>query len=127
MNSAARAGASGPPQVPGLHEPHRDEQCAFGLTGLMHRDDVRVIDRGRRPRLGDEPPPEPRVRRQPRRQDFQCHEPAQPLVAGPEHHRHTARADLRLQPVPRHQRARPEPGQPREILAQCPSPPAHCH
>ena len=106
MNSAARSGGSGallvqyPPQVTARHEPHRDEQRAVGLAGLVDRDDVRVIDRGRRPGLGDEPAPERRVRRQRRREDLQRHQPAQPLVAGPEHHRHPARADLGLQPVP---------------------------
>ncbi|MGH3223378.1 MAG: hypothetical protein ACRDPY_32620 [Streptosporangiaceae bacterium] len=48
---------------------------------------------------------------------------AEPLVASPEDHRHPACADLRLQPVPRHQRARPQARKlRREILAQHPTP-----
>ena len=57
-----------------------------------------------------------------RRQDLQRHQPTQPLIASPEHHRHPARPDLRFQPVPRQQRACPKPGRLlREILAQHPS------
>jgi hypothetical protein len=107
MNSTAQSGGSGPlpvqhpPQVPALHEPHRDEQRAFGLAGLVDRDDVRVIDRRRRPGLGDEPAPERRVCGQCRGEDLQGHQPAQPLVAGTEHQPHPAHPDLGLQPVPR--------------------------
>ena len=56
-------------------------------------------------------------------EDLQRGQSAQPLVAGAEDHREPARPDLGLQPVPGQQRARPEPGQRREILAQHPSPP----
>ncbi len=108
-----------PSQVTARHEPHRDVQHPARLAGVVHRDDVRVIHRRRRPRLGDEPPPELLVHRHRRREDLQRHQAAQPLIAGPEDHREPACPDLRLQPVPRQQRARPEPGQiRREILAQ---------
>ena len=29
-----------------LHHPHREEQTLVGLTGLIHRDDVGVVERG---------------------------------------------------------------------------------
>ena len=59
------------------------------------------------------------VRGQRRCQDLQRDQSAEPLISGPEDHRHPARPDLRLQPVPRQQRACAEPGQMRrEILAQ---------
>ena len=87
------------PQVTTMDEPHRDEQRPAGLAGLVHRDDVRVIHRRCGPRLGDEPAPERLVLGQPGREDLQRYRPVQPLIAGPEHDRHAAPADLRLQPV----------------------------
>jgi hypothetical protein len=77
----------------------------------MHRDDVRVIDRRRRPRLAQEPLPEPLIAGQRRRQDLQRHPPVQPLITRAEHHRHPTRADLAFQPVPGHLRARAKPSQ----------------
>ena len=70
MNSTARPGVSGPSRASTLqvtvgHEPHRDVQHAVGLTGLVHRDDVRVVHCCRRPRLGDEPLAVPLVLRPP--------------------------------------------------------------
>ncbi len=93
------------------HIPHRDEQHPARLAGLEHRDDMRVIHRRSRPRLPQEPLPELRIGRQRRRQNLQRHQPAQPLIARPEHHRHPALADLLLQQIPRHPRARAKPGQ----------------
>jgi hypothetical protein len=97
--------------VPAGHVPHCDEQHPIGFAGLMHRDDVRVIDRRGRPRLAQEPLPEPLISRQCRRQDLQRHPPAQPLITRAEHHRHPTRADLPFQPVPGHLRTRAKPSQ----------------
>jgi len=71
---------------------------------------VRIVHRGRRPRLPDEPLPEPLVHAQGRRQDLQRDHPAQPLVARQEHLGHAAAADLPLQAVSRDPRAHPDPG-----------------
>ena len=43
------------------HEAHRDVQEPVPLVGLVHRDDVRMVDGGRQPRLPHEPFPEPLV------------------------------------------------------------------
>ena len=98
--------AQQPPHVTPRHEPHRDEQHPARLPGLIHRQDVRVIDRRRGPGLAQEPAAELLIGGQPRRQHLQRHHPAQPLIAGAEHHRHPARPDLPLQQVPGHPRTR---------------------
>jgi hypothetical protein len=46
------------PDVTPAHVAHGDEKDAAGLSRLEHRDDVRVVDGRRRPRLADEPPAE---------------------------------------------------------------------
>ena len=114
--------AQQPPDVPPGHVPHRDEQHPARLTGLIHRQDVGVINRGGGPGLAQEPAAELLVTRQPRRQYLQRHQPTQPLIAGAEHHRHPARADLLLQhipgdPRPRGQHDRPPAGTPGPSLA----------
>jgi len=85
---------------------------------------VRVVYGRGGPGLRDEAPPELVVPRHRRGQELQRYPPPQPLVARPEHHRHSAGSDLRLQAVSGHQRAGTEPGQRWEILAQLPSPPS---
>ena len=42
-------------EVLALHVPHRDVQLPVDLTRLVHRQDVRVIERRRQPRLPQEP------------------------------------------------------------------------
>ena len=111
------------------HVPHRDEQHATRLAGLEHRDDVRVIHRRGRLRFPQEPLTELRIGRQRRRQDLQRHQPAQPLIPGPEHHRHPALADLLLQEIPGQPRARGHPGRqtasiPGHLTVHRASPPA---
>ena len=79
--------------------PHGDKQHAGRITGLEHRDDVRVVHNRRGLRLADEALPEFPVRGDGRGHDLQCHQPAELIVTRPEHHRHTAVADLLLQHV----------------------------
>src|ERR1700720_1705483 len=55
--------------------------------------------------------PEILVRRQRRREDLERYLPVEPLVLGAEDHRHSAPADLLLQPVPGDPRAGGETGQ----------------
>ena len=87
--------------VAALHVAHGDKEGAVGLAGLVDRDDVRVVNRGRRPRLADEPLPEPGVLGQRRGEQLQRDPPSQPLVGGPVDHGHPAQADLLLQQIPR--------------------------
>jgi hypothetical protein len=61
------------------YKPHRDEQHAAGLAGLVDRDDVRVVHGRRHPRLADEPLPERLIRSQRRGHDLQRH-PAGPAA-----------------------------------------------
>ena len=51
-------------EVVAVDEPHREVQRAVLLAGAEDRHHVRVVERGRDPRLGDEAPPEARVLRQ---------------------------------------------------------------
>ncbi len=53
------------PDAAAGHVAHRDEQHPVGLARLVHRDDVRVVDRGGRPGLPEEPAPEGLVGGQP--------------------------------------------------------------
>ena len=82
-----------------------------GLPGadpniVVHRDDMRVIDRGRRVGLVEEPLLGALVLDQPRRQQLPRAHALEALVLGTEHHRHPALADAFLQLVPGHARAR---------------------
>ena len=85
--------------VAAWHVAHRDEQHPIRLTSLEHRDDVRIVHRGRGPRFEDEAVPERLVRRQGRREDLQSYLPLEPLVLGPEYNRHSAPADLLTEAV----------------------------
>ena len=97
--------------VPARHVTHRDEQDPAGLTGLVHRDDVRILNRRGRLRLPDKPAPEILIGRQRRAEDLQRDQAVQPLITRPEHHRHPARTHLLLQQVPGNPRARSKTGQ----------------
>jgi hypothetical protein len=91
-------------------EPHRDEQDSARFAGLVDRDDVRVVDRGRGLRLAHEPQPERLVARQRRGHDLQGHEPAEADVAGLVDHGHATRADLPFEQVSRNLRTRSKDG-----------------
>ena len=68
-------------QVAARHVAHRDVQHAVGLARAVDRDDVRIVDRGRGPRLPDEPLPELVVSASAGVDDLQRDRPPQPLVA----------------------------------------------
>jgi hypothetical protein len=59
------------PEVLALHEPHDEEQHPFGLPGVVDRQDVGVVERGRQPGLTQEPLAEVLVGRELRRQHLQ--------------------------------------------------------
>ena len=90
--------------VAALDEAHGDVQHAVALPGGEDRDDVRMVHRGRGPRLTDEPLTERLVRAQRRGQQLQRHVPAQLDVAGTVNEGHAALADLLLEPVAGHLR-----------------------
>ena len=71
-----------------------------------------MVHRGRRPRLPGEALAEHRIGGHRRSHDLQRHQQAQALIAGPVHHGHPARANLRFQPVTRYSRYRPGGGRP---------------
>src|SRR6266704_2406600 len=64
------------------HQAHRDEQDAVRLAGIEDGHDVRMVDRGRDPRLPDEPAAERLVAGERGGQDLQRAAPAEALVEG---------------------------------------------
>ena len=54
--SSGSSGAGGDPplQVAAADQPHRDDQLAVLLAGVVDGDDVRVLEAGREPRLAQE-------------------------------------------------------------------------
>jgi hypothetical protein len=104
-----RAGAGeGRVQIDAAHEPHREVEQPVPLVGLVHRDDVRMVDGGREPRLPDEPLPEPLVARQLGREHLECNLAVQSDVPRPVHQPHAAAGDELLHAVTRDLRARVE-------------------
>ena len=60
-----------PPQVGAADELHREVEPVVRLAGLVHRDDVRMVERGLEHRLAAEPGGELRVGREVRREHLQ--------------------------------------------------------
>ena len=58
-------------QVAALDEAHRDVQLPVDLARVVDRDDVRMLERGRHPRLGQEALPERDVLGELRREQLQ--------------------------------------------------------
>ena len=100
-----RLGAQHFVQVCAADVAHRDEQQPAVFAGLVQRDDVRVIDRGREPRLGLESHPEPRVVRELRHEDLQCDLATERELLGEVHDAHPATPEHALDAVPRELRA----------------------
>ena len=73
---------------------HRDELAAVGLTDLVHRADVRMIERGGGARLSQQAPLRERIGLGLRRQEFQRDAAAELGVIGQEHFGHAAGAEL---------------------------------
>ena len=80
--------------VSAAHESHCDEEHAAGLAGFVYRDDVRMVHRGRRPRLPGEALAEHRIGGHRGSHDLQRHQPAQALITSPVHHGHPAGTNL---------------------------------
>ncbi len=96
------------PDVASLDVAHRDEQDAGRLAGPEDRDDVRVVDRRRGPRLPDEPLPETLVAGQVGGQDLERDRTVQPRVLSTVDDRHPAPADLLVEAIARDLRANGE-------------------
>ncbi len=92
-------------QVVTGHEPHRDVRDAVVLAGRVHRDHVRVVDAGRRARLGQEPRADVVVVEQLGRDHLQRDDPFEVELDRPVDDAHPAPAHERLDPVSGHDRA----------------------
>ena len=97
-------------EVGPLHVSHGEVEDPVGLSGVVHRDDVRMFERGGGSALPDEPLPERLVLCQRRVQHLQRDLAPQPQVAGEVDHRHRAAADDRLDPMARKLGAHPRIG-----------------
>src|ERR1700730_10929119 len=89
------------PQVRPGHVPHRDVQQVILGAHVVDGDHVRVVQRGRDPRLLQEPGPEHVIGGQLRRQYLQRDDAAQPEVLRLIDHAHPAAAEHRACPVAR--------------------------
>ena len=87
-------------QVCAAHVPHRDEQIAVDLAGLVDGHDVRVVEPGRELRLADEPAPERRVGRELRGQHLDRDAACEARVFGQVDDAHPAPAQLGLDAIP---------------------------
>src|SRR6185369_4915972 len=78
-----------------VHELHRDEDRVAGGPDLVDRDDVRVVERGRRARLLLEALPAVRVGGELRREDLDRDLASEPRVARAVDLAHSSRAERR--------------------------------
>ena len=92
-------GLEHPPQILSGHITHRDKQQVLMRAHVIDRDHIGVVERGRGPRLLQEPGPEHIVGGQLRRQHLQRYRAAQPRVLRLIHHAHPAAAQHSPQPV----------------------------
>ena len=86
-------------QIGPLDVSHRDVQQTVVLARVVDRDDVRVVDRGRQPRLSDEPLAEGVVLGEVGAQHLERHLVPEPHVVGPVDHAHAAPPEHALDPV----------------------------
>ena len=86
-------------QIATLDPPHRDEQVVVGLTRLVERDDVRMVDRGGDLPLALEALAEGDVGRVRGGDELQRDRPAQRELGGAEHDAHAAAAGDLVDPV----------------------------
>ncbi len=87
-------------EVDALDMADGDVEAPLGLSDLVDRDDVRVVERGDEPRLAQEPLPEPLVGGELGIQELEHDPPVQAHVLREEHHASAASAEHGLQPVP---------------------------
>jgi hypothetical protein len=78
---------------------HRNEDAPVGLARLVDRDDVRVVERGRELRLGQQPLAEALVLGEARREQLERHLPLQPPILGELDDPHAAATEHVLDPV----------------------------
>ena len=86
-------------QIRSLDVAHRDVELAVGLTGLVDRDHVRVVDRRGELRLGQEPLAESCVLRERGHQELEGDVALQAKVLGQVDDAHPAPAEDSLDPV----------------------------
>ena len=89
-------GPQQPPQIRPVDEPHREVEHALGLSGVIDRDDVRVIERRGRPTAAHEPLAERIVLGQGGVQDLQRDLTSQAEVTSQVDDRHRAAPEDRL-------------------------------
>ena len=103
---------------------HRDEQAVIRLAGLVDRDHVRVVERGREPRLAQHPIAESVVLGVPLDEELQSDTPLEPWVAGTVDLAHSPAPDQLFDLVPgnhvaRVRRAYRPPCAPSPLVADC--------
>ena len=81
-----------PPQVHPVNKLHEEVVEAVGLTEIVDGDDMRMAEHGHRPSLAGKPLGKGRVLADLRREDFQRHQPVEPLLPGLVDHAHPAPA-----------------------------------
>ena len=86
-------------QVAALDHAHRDVQLPVDLARVVDRDDVRMLERGRHPRLGEEALAERDVVGELRREQLQCDVTVEREVVSAVDDAHPAAAEQRLQPI----------------------------
>jgi hypothetical protein len=96
-----RTGGQAIAQCRPLEQLHGDEVLAVLLVDVVDRADARVVERRRRARLPAQPLERHRVGAQLGRQELQGDLATEPLVLGPIHHAHAARAQPRQDAVMR--------------------------
>ena len=103
---AQRAAGGDPPlQVAALDQPHRDDQLAVLLAGVVDGDDARVVEPGGEPRLAQEPLAEALVVGEVAGDHLERHRPVEGEVGRPVDDAHPAARDQRVDPVPAESRA----------------------
>ncbi len=102
-------------QIRALDDAHHDEQHAVLFAGIEDGNDVRVVDRGRDPRLAPETLAEAFLPGVLGEDELEGHGALERELLGPVHDPHVARADHLLDAASR------EHGAPRELGGQVPS------
>ncbi len=85
---------------------HREKQAVLGLAGLVHRNDVLVIERGLQLTLALEPGAEPRVVAQLGSEQLQRHDAIQRELSRAVHDAHSALTKLAIDSIPGDDRTR---------------------
>src|SRR5207248_9049873 len=92
--------------VGALYQAHGDVELPGDLARVVDRDDRRVVERRREPRLAQEPLAEANILRELWREELQRHVAVEGEVAGAIDDAHPAAAEQRLDPIAGEFRAR---------------------